>query len=123
MTRADRLAAWIRTEVSDILHRKVADPRLRFCSITRVILTEDLKHAQIYVSDYGDAVKQPDVKRGMEAATRFIRGELGKRLHTRSVPEIAFHYDESLKQGDRVLERLKEIEKERESDGTTSSTE
>ncbi len=119
MTRADRLSALIRTEISDILHRKVADPRLRFCSITRVLLTEDLKHAQIYVSDYGNAVKELDVKRGMAAASRFIRGELGKRLHTRTVPELAFHYDESLKQGDRVLERLKEIEKERESDATS----
>jgi ribosome-binding factor A len=119
MTRADRLSALIRTEISDILHRKVADPRLRFCSITRVLLTEDLKHAQIHVSDYGNAVKEIDVKRGMTAASRFIRGELGKRLHTRTVPELAFHYDESLKQGDRVLERLKEIEKERESDATS----
>lgn len=122
MTRADRLASLIRTEVSDILHRKVSDPRLRFCSITRVILTEDLKHAQIYVSDYGNAVKELDVKRGMLAAHRFIRGELGKRLHTRTVPELTFLYDESLKQGDRVLERLKEIEKERESDAPSTES-
>jgi len=52
----------------------------------------------------------------MHSASKFIRGELGKRLHTRTVPVLSFIYDESLKEGDQVLGLMKKLEGEREAD-------
>jgi ribosome-binding factor A len=35
----------IRAEISDILLKKIRDPRVGFASLTRVELSDDLKHA------------------------------------------------------------------------------
>jgi len=63
-TRKQRLQESLRTELSDVIRREMRDPRFRngLLSITEVEVTQDLKHATVYVSVLGDAA------RGTEAA-------------------------------------------------------
>jgi ribosome-binding factor A len=54
---------------------------------------------------------------GLEQASGFIRGELGRRLSLRYLPEIVFAKDVSGPRGDRVLKLLDELHEKTEAEG------
>lgn len=47
--RADRVADLIKAELSDILLRRIRDPRIELVMITDVKLSDDLRSAKIYI--------------------------------------------------------------------------
>ena len=109
-----RLAELIKKEVSEILQRKVSDPRIQMTSITEVELTPDLKLAKIYVSVFAtNPQKKQESLDGIHSATKFIRGELAKSLKMRVTPEIKFIDDISLERGSKIISLMKKIENER----------
>ncbi|TYT22535.1 30S ribosome-binding factor RbfA [Dictyoglomus thermophilum] len=115
--RQERLSALIREEISEILLRRVKDPRISsFLVITEVKMSKDLRYAHIYVSVYGSKEEKEQTMKGLESAKGFIRSELGKDLRIRFVPEIFFELDDSLEKGDRILRKLKELGLEDEQD-------
>ncbi|HOL39808.1 MAG: 30S ribosome-binding factor RbfA [Dictyoglomaceae bacterium] len=108
--RSERLSALIREEVSEILLRRVKDPRISsFVVITEVQVSKDLRYAHIYVSVYGDENEKKETMEGLESAKGFIRSELGKDLRIRFIPELIFELDDSLERGDRILRKIKEL--------------
>lgn len=109
--RLSRLADQIQEEVSDIIHRKLKDPRLGFTSITKVRVAADLSLADVYVSIMGS---QGEIDRSvacLDGAARFIRSELGGRLRIKRIPEIRFHYDDSCVKGARIDSILRQLKK------------
>lgn len=113
MARADRVAELIKHEVSDIISRKLSDPRIGFTSVTSVDIGSDLKNAKIYVSVYGTPQEKNNTMAALASATRFIRGELGGRLQLRDVPEIIFRQDDSIERGAKVFEIINKLHKEK----------
>jgi ribosome-binding factor A len=113
MSRADRVGELIKQEVSDIICRKISDPRIGFTSVTQVEIGADLMNATIHVSVLGSEKEKCDTIAGLSHASRFIRGELGDRLLLRDVPQIHFKLDESLEKGSRVFAIMNQLEKEK----------
>jgi ribosome-binding factor A len=112
MTRADRVAELIKREVSDIISRKLNDPRVGFTSITVVDIGSDLRNATIHVSIFGTPEQKKDTMSALFSATKFIRGELGRRMQLRDVPVIFFKHDESLEKGSKVFEIINQLHQE-----------
>lgn len=112
MTRQERIEELIRQEVCEILRAKVNDPRVGFVSVTGVDISPDLENAYIYVSILGDEKQKQEAIKGLYSATKFIRGELGKRLELRLTPNIRFFRDDSLERGSRVLSLINKLEKD-----------
>lgn len=112
MSRPERVAEQIKREISHILREKVSDPRIGFVSITSVELTPDLKNAKIFVSVYGDEKAQKDTLDGLKSATHFIRGELGKIMELRYMPELYFAYDKSIERGSRVFSIMNKLKRD-----------
>lgn len=107
--RLDKINAFIRANVSEIIRCKVSDPRIGFISITDVETTPDISQSRIFVSVLGDETQKKDTMAGLKSATHYIRGELGNRLSLRVIPEIVFKLDDSLERGARVLGIMKKI--------------
>lgn len=110
--REDQLSGVITRELSDLIHTRMKDPRIGFASITGVELSHDLRYAKVYVSVLGTSQEQRETMRGLGSAKGFLRHELAQRLTIRHVPEIAFHLDESIARGARVMDLLKQVQKE-----------
>src|SRR5262250_156332 len=104
--RAERVADQIRMEVADILMRKIKDPRVQSVTVTDVKLTSDLRIARVFVTTMGTEDEERNVFAGLTQASGFVRGELGRRLSLRYLPEIIFAKDLSGPRGDRVLQLL-----------------
>ena len=112
-------------ELSDIVQRRVKDPRLEGLTITGTRVSPDYQYADVHIYRLGgDPEALQEALRGLESAQGFIRRELGSRLRVRHTPELRFHLDESIDYGDRIESLLAEIEQERQAreDGAESST-
>ena len=112
--RTERVADLIREELAEIVARKLKDPRVGFVTFTRVKVSRDMRHASVYVSPMGDEAAQRSTLQGLQAASGFLRSELGRRLRLRYTPELRFFRDASLEQGARVLRLLDEIRRKEE---------
>lgn len=108
--RLERLAGLFQEELSELLLREVKDPRLaRLVSITRVMISSDLRHARVYVSVMGSEEEKVSTLEGLTAAAPFLRRELNSRVALRRIPELSFRRDDSLEQGSHILDLLKQI--------------
>ena len=108
--RLQRLAGLLQEQLSELLLRQVKDPRLaRLVSITRVVISPDLRHASVYVSVIGSDEEKDSTLEGLTAAAPFLRRELNSRVAARRIPELSFRRDDSLEQGSRIFDLLKQI--------------
>ena len=117
--RVERVAALIRKETSELLINGIRDERVHkgMVSITSVEVAGDLQHCKIYVSIFGDPSDQNAVMEGLEAASGYLRGELGRRLQMRRAPEVKFQLDRGLEKGTSVLGLLNHLEDQRQERG------
>ena len=117
--RVERVAALIRKEVSQLLISGIRDERVHqgMVSITNVDVAGDLQHCKIFVSVFGEAEAKAQVLEGLQAASGFLRGELGRRLQMRRAPEVVFQLDRGLERGTTVLGLLNRLEDERQERG------
>lgn len=117
--RVERVAASIRREISELLVNGIKDDRvsLGMVSVTNVDVAGDLQHCKIFVSVFGEAQERDQVLEGLQAASGFLRGELGRRLQMRRAPEVVFQLDRGLERGTSVLGLLNRLEDERQERG------
>jgi ribosome-binding factor A len=106
--RPERLAEQMRMDAAQILQSQIKDPRLPLVTCTRVSVTNDLKHAKLYVSVLGNEEDQKIAMKVLVGATGYVRRLLSERLGIRFVPEIQFVYDPSVEYGIRLEELIEE---------------
>ena len=109
--RQERVSEQIKIELGKILEEQINDPRLNLISITEVTISSDLREANIYASALAGQSVEADVLAGLEHAKGFLRREIGKRMQLRVVPNLHFHWDDSLETGDRISRLLDQIDR------------
>jgi len=72
------------------------------------------------VTTMGTEEVERNVFAGLAQASGFVRGELGRRLSLRYLPEIVFAKDVSGPRGDRVLKLLGDLHVKTETEGGMS---
>jgi len=110
--RSDRLGELILAEVSDLVAREIKDPRIGFVTLTRVEMSDDLRYVKIFASILGSGEDQRRTLQGLSSATGYIRRHLGRVLRLRYTPELTFLVDESLAQGAKIAQLLRQIHAE-----------
>lgn len=115
-TRKQRLQESLRTELSDVIRREMRDPRFRngLLSITEVEVTQDLKHATVYVSVLGNAEAQQEELKALRGASYVLREELKRRRVFINVPDLSFKYDDAIERGNQMFELLQRVKQEDE---------
>ncbi len=113
--RIERVNNLIRREISELIQRQVKDPRLgAFVTVTEVNTSPDLKYAKIFVSCISGKQEKQRTLKVLNAAAGFLRTELAKNLKLRRVPELSFHWDDSIEHGDRILRLIDQVSSEQE---------
>ena len=114
--RSDRVGERVRAELMEMISRGVfRDPGLSSCYITEVKMSDDLRHARVYVRSLATDVSAKDQEKviaGLGRAAGYIRRELAPRLKLKYHPELKFFWDENVDRARRVEELLHEIDKE-----------
>lgn len=112
--RVARIASLIKREVGQMLMQNgIKDDRVGtgMVSVTEVEVSKDLQHVQVFVSIYGTPAAQAETMAGLEAATKWVRREIGQRVRLRRTPEISFHQDDSLERGVRMVALINKLNK------------
>ena len=111
----ERVNSLIRREISELIQRQVKDPRLdAFVAVTAVATSPDLKHAKVFVSCISGKQEEEKILSVLTAASGFLRKELARNLKLRRIPELSFHWDDSIEHGDRILRLLDQVSAEQE---------
>lgn len=119
--RTDRIADQMQRDLAELLRSSIKDPRVGMVTVNQVEVSKDLGYANVYVTlltmDDLDA-NSPEVKetiKVLNGAAGFLRSELSRMIKLRTIPQLRFHFDASVKRG-RELDQL--ISKARQKDQT-----
>jgi len=111
--RLARLAEQIKQRLATVLQRDLADPNLGLVTISRIELDKEFTQCKAYWSVIAAKGKEDAARRAsaevLERATGFCQREVGAVLHTRSVPQLQFVFDEGIGGAIRMQELLKEL--------------
>ena len=112
--RANRVGEQMKKELSDIIGRKIKDPRIGFVTVTDVQVSGDLQQAKVYITVLGGEDQRENTLKGLAKAKGFIRSEVGQRIRLRKTPEIIFEFDESIEYGNHIESLLRKVQDEPE---------
>ena len=120
--RVERVSDLIKQEISNIIRNDLKDPRVGFITVTSVDLSQDLRHAKVFISVMGTEDERLKSMEGLERAAGFIRSSLGNKIRIRHIPELLFRHDESYEYAARIAEVMKQIEPEIKSEKQQADT-
>ncbi|MHA2609381.1 MAG: 30S ribosome-binding factor RbfA [bacterium JZ-2024 1] len=109
--RKEKLERIFRDEVARCL-ADMKDPRIGYATISRVVLTKDLKYLRVGISVLGGKKEKQLTMKALKHSQPFVKMVLRSRLDLRTLPEIHFVLDESFEEAARVYQILKNIEGE-----------
>jgi len=111
--RVRRISDRIHQELSLVLQREVADPRLAMVTVTEVEVDRELAFATIYVTALGTQDRMNEVLSALESARGYLRRELAARVRLRHFPQLRFQWDFSYERGTRIDELFDKLNSER----------
>lgn len=100
-SRTQRVADQMQRELAILIQREVRDPRVGMITLTAVEVSRDLAHAKVFITLMGEAGEE-DIALNLAAlkdAGGFLRAQLGRVMKLRTIPQLHFHYDESVRRG------------------------
>jgi ribosome-binding factor A len=107
--RTDRVGDQMRSEIADLLLRRVKDPRIGFVTVTGVEVSPDLRHATVFIGLLDEGPRAAEIIRGLQNAAGFIRAELGRRMRMKYSPELVFKQDDTTSRAVRLEAMLDEL--------------
>ncbi len=112
--RAERIAEMIHRELAQRLRTEIKDPRVTPISITSVVVTRDLRRAEIAYLPLGGGEVPEALREALDEAARRLRGPIGRALRLRHAPELVFEVDTTTEAAIRVTHLLDQLARERE---------
>ena len=112
--RTDRIADQMQRDLAELVRSEVKDPRVGMVTINQVSVAKDLGYADVYVTlltmeDLDEHAEQVKTTiKVLNGAAGFLRSELGKRIKLRTIPQLRFHFDASVREGRRLDSLIKQ---------------
>jgi ribosome-binding factor A len=106
--RVSRVSSLLRDVLGELIARELRDPRVQGLTVTDVEVSSDLGEARVFVTGVPEP-RRRDAVRGLDAASGFLRREIGRRVQMRTLPQLRFSFDESMDYGARIDAALREI--------------
>ncbi|NWO06464.1 MAG: 30S ribosome-binding factor RbfA [Alteromonadaceae bacterium] len=110
-SRVDGIGDQMQRELAQLIQREVKDPRVGLVTINDVKVSRDLGYADIYVSLLSteelteESPEIQDCLRVLNKVSGFLRGQIGRAMKLRVVPQLRFHFD-TLQGESRRMDRL-----------------
>ena len=100
--RLGRIEGEMQRVLSTLVLREVRDPRVGNITLTSVSVAPDMSTARIWFVPFGDKHTPEQVTEGLNRASGFLRGELGRALQLRHAPKLEFIYDKQIENADKL---------------------
>lgn len=106
-TRAERVSGEIQYAITQLLSKKMQDPRIEMATISGVKLSSDLRIANVYITVFGDKKRIKETLEGFKSSKGFIKKHIAPKLGLRFMPELRFFHDDSFDKAARMDELIK----------------
>jgi len=116
--RSERVGGQIQKVLSDLLQKKIQDPRLKMVTVTGVKMSRDLRIARVYFTTSGGPKNKDKAEEGFKSAIGYAKRSLARELGLRYTPDLRFSYDESFDYGSHIDKVLKTIKTDNGSNNT-----
>ncbi|MGC2658493.1 MAG: 30S ribosome-binding factor RbfA [Bryobacteraceae bacterium] len=118
--RVERVSEALREELGELIAYELSDPRIGEATVTEVLVSPDMRHAQIRLHLGEKPREQEDTIRALEGARHFLRRQLAERLNLFRVPELHFESDVSGSESARLEQLMRRVRRGRPRDQTSS---
>lgn len=109
--RMEKVQKLARQVLGEAIH-DLKDPRVGFATVTAVRITPDLRHARVHVSVLGTPEEQDETMKGLNSAKAHLRGELGRQVRMKYLPELTFELDHQAEEAEHLEELFRKIHQE-----------
>jgi ribosome-binding factor A len=109
--RLQRVQELLKREIGEVIRREIPVSEAGVITVNDVVVGSDLHNATVYVGILGNAEQQ---KRGwsrLNADRKRIQGMVGKAVILKYTPQLRFKIDDSIREGNRILQIINELEK------------
>jgi ribosome-binding factor A len=100
--RAERISVQIQMAITDLLNKKMQDPRLEMATISGVEVTSDLRIADVYITVFGDKKRVRDAMDGFKKSKGYIKKSIAPKLGLKFMPELRFFHDDTFDKAARL---------------------
>ena len=120
--RSVRVAEAVREEVASFLNEGAKDPRIvGFVTVTGVDVTNDLRHARVFVSIMGSEEERKTTLEGLASLASHLRSRVARTLSLRVAPEVEFRLDQTVERAARIESLLSDLRHDEESKETPAA--
>ncbi|WP_455232387.1 30S ribosome-binding factor RbfA [Geopseudomonas aromaticivorans] len=101
-SRTQRIGDQMQRELAQLIQREIKDPRLGLVTLTGIEVSRDLAHAKVFFTVMGqddDEQKIAESQAVLKDAAGYLRMLLGRAIKLRTIPQLHFLYDESVRRG------------------------
>lgn len=109
MRRPERLAEVLREEIMEIVGYELEDPRLLSCTVTDVVVTDNLRDAKVFVLVEGDESEIREAMRALHHAASFVKQQVALNLNLHHAPHLHFVRDTVEEKANRIEQILGEL--------------
>lgn len=96
--------------LGEIFLTRIKDPRFsRMAGVIRVMVTEDLRYAKVYVSVYDTPARVASTMEALKSGEGFIRSELNEKIKLRRIPNLEFIHDKSIEYSAEISKLIDEV--------------
>ena len=100
--RLGRIEGEMQRVLSTLVSREVRDPRVGNITVTAVKVAPDMSTARIFFVPFVSKNTPEEVAEGLNRASGFLRGALGRALSLRHAPKLEFVYDQQVEHADKL---------------------
>lgn len=101
-SRTQRIGDQMQRELAQLIQREIKDPRLGLVTLTGTEVSRDLAHAKVFFTVMGqddDDQRIAESQAVLKDAAGYLRMLLGRAIKLRTIPQLHFLYDESVRRG------------------------
>lgn len=103
-----RLAEFLREEISRLIIEQLADPRLSLATVTGVEITDDFAYADVHVSFFLPEGKRRAALQALAHSAGYLRKQIMPLVRSKRVPHFRFVLDETAEKSAHIAGLLKE---------------
>jgi len=108
--RTEKVAGEIKNKLNTAMSRDLSEiSGLGLVTISKVLITPDLKTAKIYLTFLGNTEPVDVCLERINAKKKHIRFLLAKHIILRYMPDIDFYYDDTVEYADKIQKLLNTI--------------
>lgn len=114
LRRMERVNEQLKREIAGALYRVMNEPGfdLSAVTVTRVLTGRDFHTARVLISIRDHAGERTRMLHQIRRHLRELREVVRRNVVMKHIPELLFELDESIEQGDHVLELISRLEQD-----------